>query len=246
MLQFKEVAVSIKGKTVVKNINFTAKRGSVTVLLGKNGAGKSTLLHTLSGFQSYRGDVLLSGDELRTYAPRERARKICVLPQILPHSTMTVEELLELGRCPYVNIFGKLTDMDRAAIDDAMERTGVSCFRERALNTLSGGERQRAYIAMMLACGGELMVLDEPTAFMDLSARRELYDLLRRLKTDGKAILITLHDLSEAVRIADDIVVLDKGNMIFAGSKAECLQRQIPETVFDVTRRNSGEDIFFI
>lgn len=244
MLRFENVTIHIKGKTIVKDVCFTASSGRITVLLGKNGAGKSTLIRCLSGLQRYTGQILLGGRELMQYAPRQRAELMSFLPQILPETAMTVEELLELGRCPHAGVLGRMSDIDREAIEVAMVQAGVSEWRHRAVNTLSGGERQRAFMGMMLASGGDMMVLDEPTAFMDPPARREMYSLLGKLKEQGKTIFVTLHDLAEAVRLADDIVVLEN-DIRFCGSKEQCLLEGVLEQVFDVQKYESAGEIFY-
>lgn len=246
MLDFIKTSISINGLSIVKDISFTVKSSKITVLLGKNGSGKSTLLSALGGSTKYKGEISLQGQSLSSLFAPERARKIALLPQILPQTGMSVEELCILGRNPHIGTLGFLSAYDREVIDGALKQARVIELRHRALNTLSGGERQRAFIAMMLSQQAELLVMDEPTTFMDTAARRELLELCLELRSCGKTLLLVLHDLSEAVRIADDIIIIESGKVTFKGSRETCLAEGAIEHAFDVRRCQDGEDIFFI
>ena len=246
MLEFVGTSISINGLSIVKDITFTVKKGRITVLLGKNGSGKSTLLRPLGGIGKYSGRILLEGRELDCFSAPQRARKIALLPQILPHTEMSVYELCELGRNPYIGTLGRLSAYDREVIEAALRQTEAWEMRHRSVNTLSGGERQRAFLAMMLSQESELLVMDEPTTFMDVAAGRELLELCLRLKNSGKTQLLVLHDLSHAVNIADSIVILEAGRLVFAGSRDACLAESVIERTFDVRRLQDGKNIFFV
>ena len=246
MLEFKNVTIDIHRKNIVKDINITVKRGEITVLLGKNGSGKSTLLRAANGLLKYDGEILLDGRQLGTLSSKERAQKVAFLPQILPSTAMTVRQLVQLGRHPYSGPLGVLSSEDIEAVERALAGAEVAELAERAVNTLSGGERQRAFVAMLLAQQTPLLIMDEPTTYMDISAKKDLERLCRKLAAEGKTLLLVLHDLSEAVRLADNMVLLYDASVRFEGARQDCLEQNILEKTFDVERRKCDGDIFFV
>lgn len=243
MLEFRNVSVHLGRKDIVKNINFTVKKGKITVLLGKNGSGKSTLIRAAGGMLKCNGEILWEG---RTLAPAQRARLAAFLPQQLPETELTVEEVVALGRHPYTGLLGKTGAADRAAVARALSAMGLEGLCERSVATLSGGEKQRVFLAQALAQQTPLLVLDEPATFMDVAAAGEVDALCRNLRAEGRTVLAVMHDLSRAVALADEIVVLEAGKIIFAGSKQNCLEQRVLERCFGVRRIQAEEHIFFI
>ncbi len=251
ILEFKNVSVTVKnGKRLLSDISFSIERGSFNLLIGKNGSGKSTLADTLIGIRKYSGDIFLKGKNIKHYKAMERARLLSALPQMLPSTSLTVRELALLGRNPHMGCFGYPSREDRAAADEAMRRVSISGFCDRTLSSLSGGERQRAFIAAMLSTEAEILVLDEPGAFLDASAVRELYALLAELvKNEKKTVLAVLHDLSGGFFSADNAILLSGGRLIEQGETADERLLAAVEKEFSLSRyvgKNGTEErIFF-
>ena len=236
MLEIKNLTAGYVRTPVLDNISLTVEPGKITALVGRNGSGKSTLLSCINGIVDYTGEILLDGRELGRISSREKAAQIALLPQILPGTAMTVGELVSLGRNPYLDFLGKISPLDRKICERAMVQTGIVEFSEKKVCELSGGERQRAFIAMILAQDTEIVMLDEPTAYMDIGNRAEFFRLLRSLRDEsGKTVLAVIHDLAEAVRYCDRMAVLDGGKIVFAGSAEECVSSGILEETFGVT-----------
>jgi len=191
---------------VVSDINAVVRSGQLTCLTGENGIGKSTLLKTLTGFLSkLGGELLLDGRDVGTFSQRELARQVSiVLTQKPDVQNLTVEEVIGLGRSPYTGFFGRLHDADRTVIADALAAVGIEPLRHRMIQTLSDGERQKVMIAKALAQQTPVILLDEPTAFLDFPSKAETFRLLQRMAHDrDKLILLSTHDLGLAVRFAD-------------------------------------------
>ncbi|WP_277044726.1 ABC transporter ATP-binding protein [Prevotella multiformis] len=191
---------------VVSDINAVVRSGQLTCLTGENGIGKSTLLKTLTGFlPKLGGELLLDGREVGTFSQRELARQVSiVLTQKPDIQNLTVEEVAGLGRSPYTGFFGRFHDADRTVIADALASVGIEPLRNRMIQTLSDGERQKVMIAKALAQQTPVILLDEPTAFLDFPSKAETFRLLQRMAHDrDKLILLSTHDLELAVRFAD-------------------------------------------
>lgn len=197
-----------KVKQVAQDIQATIYSGELTCLLGANGVGKSTLLRTLSGFQpKISGEILIQGKEIAQYTEKELARVISVVltEKTSIHNT-TVRELISIGRSPYTNFWGSLTDADKNIVDQAIKQVNIAHLTDRLIETLSDGERQKVMIAKALAQQTPIILLDEPTAFLDFPSKVEIMQLLRRLSQEmDKTIFLSTHDLELALQIADKI-----------------------------------------
>lgn len=206
---------------ISRDISATLQPGEFACLLGPNGAGKSTLFRTLACFiPPMGGTIFLDGLILSSYTEQELARKLSVVLTERPAVTsMTVEQLVGLGRAPYTGFWGRLTGKDRNAVEEAMTLTSTTPLRNRLVDTLSDGERQRVMIAKALAQETPLIFLDEPTAFLDFPGKVEMMRILRKLAHDkGKAILLSSHDINMALRTADTLWMLDKNLGFASGS----------------------------
>lgn len=195
-------------KVLMPPLNLSVRRGELVSLLGANGTGKSTLLRTISGLQeAVRGKIILSGRGLESYIKSELARKISfVFTGNLSVYNMTVFEIVSLGRFPHTNWLGKLRSADRSMVEHSIHSVGLMKYSSANIGELSDGERQRAMIARALAQDTELMLLDEPTAFLDLPNRYELVTLLRKLTMDNnKTVIFSSHDIHIALREADSV-----------------------------------------
>jgi len=221
------------GAPIVEHLDVTIESYAFTAIVGPNGCGKSTLLKAFSRILHPReGTVLLDGRDVRDYAPKAFARKVGFLPQssVGPEG-ITVAELVSRGRYPYQSLFQWSSADDRAAVLLAMERTGVIDFAERRISELSGGQRQRVWIAMALAQQTEILLLDEPTTYLDLAHQIEVLELCHELNTQfGTTVVAVLHDLSEACRYADEIIVMKEGRIVTRGDPCVVIT---PSSIYD-------------
>ncbi len=212
-------------------------RGQVTALVGPNGSGKSTLLKTMARLlRPSGGVVLLDGAAIARLPTAQVARALAVLPQgpVAP-AGLTVRELVEQGRYPHAGPLRMLRRQDHAAIAEALELTGMQAFAGRPLDALSGGERQRAWIALALAQATPILLLDEPTTFLDSGHQLEILTLVRRLNRErAMTIVLVLHDLNQAARYADTMVALHRGRIAAHGEPRDVLTVRLLESVFGV------------
>ncbi|UXI04121.1 Fe(3+) dicitrate ABC transporter ATP-binding protein FecE [Photobacterium sp. TY1-4] len=236
MLHAMNVTVGYGEKAILHNLSVTIPQGKVTALIGPNGCGKSTLLKTLSRvITPSSGQVQLNGRPLSKWVTKAIAQHISLLPQNLLHPEgITVRQLVEYGRTPYVSHWGRLKSEDRHIVEQAMVRTGVDEFQHTLLDGLSGGQRQRAWIAMILAQDTEIVMLDEPTTFLDLSHQIELMQIIRDMQATGKTVVVVLHDLNQAARYCDHLVVLKQGVIEAEGAPEAIMTHQLLNDVFSV------------
>lgn len=199
---------------VISDINLELRSGQLACLIGENGIGKSTLLKTLTGFlPKLKGSLLLGNRDIESFSQRELARQVSiVLTQKPDVQNLTIEEIIGLGRSPYTGFFGRLRAEDRKVVDDAIATMGIEKLRRRMIQTLSDGERQKVMIAKALAQETPIILLDEPTAFLDFPSKAETFQSLQRMAHErDKLILLSTHDLELAVRFADSLLEVKKG-----------------------------------
>ncbi len=217
------------GVDVVHDASVTLRPGEVTVLVGPNGSGKSTLLRTIARLQRPRTATLaIDGTDGLALTPREFSRRVALLTQGRPTpSGLTVRDVVEFGRYPYRGRWGRSDPDGRAAVDRALAMTGVAELAERGAEHLSGGQLQRVWLASCLAQETGVLLLDEPTTYLDLRYQIELLDLVRDLADDhGIAVGAVLHDLDQAAALADRIVLLDEGRIVADGLPEDVLTAQ--------------------
>lgn len=211
VLQTIALEAGYAGRAVARAGGCSPESGAITVLIGANGSGKSTLLRTLTGAQPpVAGRVLLDGRDIASYRPSGLARRLSlVLTDRTGGGGLSVRELAGIGRHPYSGFTGRLSAADRRAVDDAVEMVGLTHKRDAFIASLSDGERQKAMIARALAQDTPLIVLDEPTSFLDVSSRFDIMALLSRLSREcGKTILLSTHDIAPALAVADSLWAL--------------------------------------
>ncbi|MEU8710138.1 ABC transporter ATP-binding protein [Streptomyces sp. NPDC048565] len=227
-------------RVVVESLDLTVPPGKVTVIVGANACGKSTLLRSMSRLLAPReGQVLLDGRQVHRIPAKELARTLGLLPQspIAPEG-ITVLDLVGRGRHPHQGVFTRWSEKDDAAVASALETTQTAELADRAVDELSGGQRQRVWIAMALAQQTDLLLLDEPTTFLDASHQIEVLDLLTDLnRSRGTTVVMVLHDLNLAARYADHLIALAAGSIHGAGTPAEVLTEETVETVFGLRSR---------
>ena len=201
---------------VISDINLELKSGQLACLIGENGIGKSTLLKTLTGFlPKLNGSLLLDNRDIESFSQRELARQVSiVLTQKPDVQNLTIEEIIGLGRSPYTGFFGRLRAEDRKVVDDAIATMGIEKLRGRMIQTLSDGERQKVMIAKALAQETSIILLDEPTAFLDFTSKAETFQSLQRMAHErDKLILLSTHDLELAVRFSDSLLEVKAGTL---------------------------------
>ncbi|MFD3911070.1 ABC transporter ATP-binding protein [Streptomyces sp. NPDC058603] len=231
----RELTLAYEDRTVVHELDLAVPDGQVSVIVGPNACGKSTTLRALGRLLKPRGgSVLLDGTELARIPTRKIAQSIGLLPQspVAPEA-ITVADLVSRGRQPHQHWWQQWSDEDERAVTDAMERTDVTALADRSVDELSGGQRQRVWIAMALAQETDLLLLDEPTTFLDIAHQVEVLDLVRRLNHDqGRTVVIVLHDLNQAARYADHLVAMKAGRIVAEGRPGEIVTAELVREVF--------------
>ena len=211
MIELKDFAIGYDGRTLLAGANATFKDGRLTALIGRNGTGKSTLLRAIAGLNPhYSGTVLLEGRDLRKMLPGETAKTLAfVNTERVRIANLRCEDVVAIGRAPYTNWMGRIQDADREIVARSLEAVGMSDYARRTMDTMSDGECQRIMIARALTQDTPVILLDEPTSFLDLPNRYELCLLLRRLAHErGKCVIFSTHELDIALSLADAIALI--------------------------------------
>lgn len=238
-LRAERVTLAYDRTDVVHDLSVTIPRASFTVIIGPNGCGKSTLLRALARTLRPRtGEVLLDGEPLARLRSRDVARRLALLPQSpLAPEAITVGDLVARGRYPHQGLLRQWSTADAVAVADAMHATEVTELRDRLVSTLSGGQRQRVWLAMALAQQTDLLLLDEPTTFLDIAHQFEVMDLCARLHEDGRTLVAVLHDLNQAARYATHLVAMKDGRVVAEGTPAEVVTPERIAEIFDLACR---------
>ncbi|MFJ4092416.1 ABC transporter ATP-binding protein [Kitasatospora sp. NPDC089913] len=234
-LEARDLTLAYESRTVAEGLDLRIPDGRVTVIVGPNACGKSTLLRALGRLlKPVRGAVLLDGEELARVPTKRIARRLGLLPQSpsAPEG-IAVADLVSRGRQPHQSWWQQWSAEDEAAVAEALERTSTAELAERGVDELSGGQRQRVWIAMALAQGTDILLLDEPTTFLDIAHQVEVLDLVRRLNAErGRTVVAVLHDLNQAARYADHLVAMKDGRIVAQGPPAEVVTAELVREVF--------------
>ncbi|AKR58319.1 iron-dicitrate transporter ATP-binding subunit [Devosia sp. H5989] len=234
-IEARAATIGYDRRLIAENLSVAIPDGSFTVIVGPNACGKSTLLRALSRLlRPASGEVLLDGRSIQSYPARDVARKLGLLPQTsLAPDGITVADLVARGRYPHQKFLQQWSKDDEAAVIGAMEATKVTDLSGRLVDELSGGQRQRVWVAMVLAQETPLLLLDEPTTFLDIAHQIELLELLRRLNRDeGKTIVAVLHDLNQACRYASHLIAMREGRVMAEGQPTGIVTAELVEAVF--------------
>lgn len=240
MIEIKELSAGYPGKTVLQNIHATIPEGKITAILGPNGCGKSTLLKALCGIlPAQSGQVLLHGEALLALSPKLRARKLSYLAQSRQIPDISVGKLVLHGRFPYLGFPRHYRKEDHACADAAMAAMGILDLKDTQLQNLSGGERQKAYLAMALAQDTPVILLDEPTTYLDIAHQLQLLEHAQMLASQGKTVILVIHDLPHAYSRADNILLMEQGEIVAQGSPEEVFTSGAADRVFGVGLRRT-------
>lgn len=236
ILEITDLTLGYGEAPIIEGLKVEIPRGQFTALVGPNGCGKSTLLKSLvRSLTPSHGEIMLDSHSIHRQSPKALARQVAFLPQVLPiPEGINVRELVGYGRSPYNDLWGRLTGKDRAIVDEAIERVQIGPLAHRQLQDLSGGQRQRAWVAMVLAQQAPLVLLDEPTTYMDINHQVELMSMIHDMNADGQTVVAVLHDLNQAFRYADHIIMLKEGRLQVSGQPACAATSELMRHVFSV------------
>ena len=247
MLKLLHLTGGYNGEVKVKDISAEFKKNEITVVVGPNGCGKSTLLKLIVRLlKPMSGNIILDDLDISSLARKEFAQKVSFLPQArgIPH--MSAGSLVLHGRYPYLSYSRKYSKKDYEAVENAFMITGTEKFRDISMERLSGGERQKVYIAMLIAQDTDVVLLDEPTTYLDMNHQFELMNLIKSLKQQGKTVITVLHDLSLALQYADQVIVVDRGELTACGSPNDiCLSGTIDQVFHIHTQVISSSQYIF-
>jgi iron complex transport system ATP-binding protein len=238
-IETRGLTLGYDGNIIIKNLDLVIPKGQITALVGANGCGKSTLLRGLARLlKPSKGSVYLDAKDVFKLSTKDIAKKLGILTQgPVPPEGLTVRDLVGYGRFPYQSWLQQWTKEDERLVDVALEITRMKELGERELDTLSGGQRQRAWIAMALAQDTDILLLDEPTTFLDLAHQIEVLDLLWELNQQGRTLVMVLHDLNQACRYADHLIAVKAGQVFVAGEPNLVMTEEMVREVFGLECR---------
>lgn len=230
------VTLGYDKRIISKDLSVEIPDGSFTAIIGPNGCGKSTLLRSLARLlKPQAGQIVLDGKAVGDYKPKDAARRVGLLPQSsLAPEGITVADLVGRGRYPHQGLIRQWSDADQQAVDKAMAATGVDELAGRAVDELSGGQRQRVWVSMALAQETPILLLDEPTTYLDITFQIELLDLFASLNRSGSTLVAVLHDLNQATRYASHLIVMKAGAVVAEGPPAQIFTSDLVQEVYNL------------
>jgi len=235
MLELKNISAGYNGVKVIDNINICFEKGTITSVIGKNGCGKTTLLKTIGNLlKPLSGNIFLDGKSIFDMPNDHIAKRISFLPQSRRVPNVSVYDLVMYGRFPYMQFFRIPKKIDKMIVEDAMERTGIIRYKDRNIQELSGGEQQKVYIAMIIAQNTDVILLDEPTTYLDINHQFEILEIIKGLKEIGKTVIMVLHDLNSAFSYSDKICLMEKGEIVIYDTPQVVFESKEVNRVFKV------------
>lgn len=232
-IEIKNLKVNYENLTIIENLNLTIPKNKISIIIGSNGSGKSTLLKTMARIiKPNRGDIIINDVNIKQKTNIQIAKEVSVLTQnpTIPKDLL-VKQLVSYGRFPHQSKMGMLKKEDYEIINWAMQETNVAQFAERKLKTLSGGQLQRVFIAMAIAQKTEILLLDEPTTFLDISHQLEIFNLLQKINKQNKTtIVMVIHELNNASKFAHNLIGIKNGTVVFEGEpKSVFIEKNLRE-----------------
>ncbi len=240
MISIKELNYKVSDTQILKNININIEENKIIAIIGPNGSGKTSLIKSIASLNKYNGEIKINNINLKKINNKERAKIVSYLPQHCLKTNINVKTLIRHGRYASMKLGDKLNEVDKKLIEESIEITGIKKIVNKNLMDISGGERQLAYLAMVLTQATPIVLLDEPTTFLDISHQIYLLNIIKKLKNEGKTIIIVLHDLIQALDIADEVILMEKGKIIEHTAK-EKVTKNIKE-VFHVSISSKNID----
>ena len=236
IIKAEHVTVTINKKEIIHDISFEIPEGKISAIIGPNGCGKSTTLKAVSRILPYAGKITFKDKDIHSFSHREFAKCLAILTQSPQAPTdLTVKDLVEMGRFPHRGFLGRGGKDDNIHVEWALEQTNMTHMQNRLLHTLSGGERQRAWIAMALAQRPQVLLLDEPTTYLDICHQLEVMQLLVKLNRElGLTVVMVIHDLNHAIQYADHVTVIKSGYLVTSGSPKDIVTSSLLQDVFCV------------
>ncbi len=234
------LSVKLAEHPIVKSASFRVSEGEIVSIIGPNGSGKTTLIKAISRLlRRSAGTISFFGSDIESFSTVELARILAILPQSRNfYSDLTVEKLVSYGRYPHLKFGERLNAAHMDIIDWAMDITGMGSFRHRYLETLSGGEQQRAWIAMALAQRPKILILDEPTTFLDVAHQLEVLEVVQELNRQlGLTVVMVLHDINHAIRFSDSLCAMKEGRLVKKGSARELLNIEMLKEIYQIEGR---------
>jgi iron complex transport system ATP-binding protein len=236
-IQFKDISVSFADHHVLNGASGTIYKGEIVTFLGRNGCGKSTLIKAITGnLVPDGGTITIDGKNVKEYSSQSMAKVVAYLPQVheVPRD-MTAYELVSCGRYPYQHWWSGVSSKDRMVIEDVMKKTNTFHLKDRRVAYLSGGERQRVWIAMALAQEPQILILDEPTTYLDICHQLEVLELVSKLNHDDKlTVVMVLHDINQSIQYSSKVMVLEEGKIEKAGDPLKILDHNSIADIFHV------------
>ena len=248
VIKAQNITTGYDDRIIIDDLSLSIKKGAITTIIGENGSGKSTLLKTMGRvLKPSKGNILINDKDIHRTNTKEIARIIGLLPQTpKAPSGLSVKEIVEYGRFPHKQGRGKLTKEDQEIVDWALEKTNLLEYKDRGIEALSGGQRQRVWIAMVLAQQTEVILLDEPTTYLDMAYQLEVLQLVQSLNKEKQiTVVMVLHDINQASRFSDELIMLKSGKIVATGSPKMTMTSDVLREVFNIEALISnipGED----
>ena len=235
ILEIENLSHTYSEQTVLSDLSFSIRQGELFIIIGPNGSGKTTLMKLIGGIHRLqKGNILISGISVDSYSRREMAKQIAYVPQMMPPEfPFTVSEIVSMGRSPHQGFLGLNSPSDQEASEQAMMFTDVAHLSGRRIDQLSGGEQQRVFIARAICQHTDIILLDEPTASLDLAHQVRIMDLMEKLKIErGMTVVMVSHDVNISAMYADNLLLLKKGEIIGLGTPLQVLKNQTLESAY--------------
>lgn len=237
MLKLEQMAAGYHRQSIIQDISLHCPANSITAIVGPNGSGKSTLLKAIAGVcEVYAGSIVVNGVPKEQLTAKEFARKVAYLPQLHQGGAISVWRMVLHGRFPHLGYPRRYQAIDFAYARRALDRVGIADLKDKNVEELSGGQRQKVFLAMALATDANILMLDEPTTYLDLRHQLELMEVLKQLKEESKAIVVVLHDVSHAMAVAQQMIVIDQGKAVFQGSPQAFEESDVLSEVFHISK----------